>query len=56
MPLYLRRPIAMLFCLISLIMNSYIIPVIDGFEWFIPALFIKIIYGHLVQEEPYRPC
>jgi hypothetical protein len=56
MPLYLRRPMAMLFCLISLIMNYYAIPVIDGFEWFIPALFIKIIYGHLVQEEPYRSC
>lgn len=54
-PLYLQRPIAMLICLLSLLLNYYIIPTINGFEWFIPALFIKIIYGHLVQEEPYRP-
>ncbi|UJR07531.1 hypothetical protein I4U23_011819 [Adineta vaga] len=54
-PLYLQRPTAMLVCLLVLILNYYIIPPIDGFQWFIPALFIKIIYGHLVQEEPYRP-
>ena len=54
-PLYLRRPTSMLFCLISLILNCYITPLIDGFEWLIPALFIKIVYGHLVPEEPYRP-
>lgn len=55
-PLYLQRPISMFLCLISLILNYYIIPSIDGFEWLIPSLFMKIIYGHLVQEEPYRPC
>lgn len=54
-PLYLQRPTAMLFCLISLILNYYIILPIQGLEWFIPAIFIKIVYGHLVQEEPYRP-
>ncbi|CAF2618700.1 unnamed protein product [Rotaria sp. Silwood2] len=54
-PLYLQRPTAMLLCLIALLFNSYIIRTLNGFEWLIPALFIKIIYGHLVQEEPYRP-
>ena len=27
----------------------------QGFEWLVPALLIKILYGHLVKEEPYRP-
>ncbi len=54
-PLYLQRPIAMLFCLILLILNYYIMPPIHGFECFISALLIKIIYEHLVQEELYRP-
>jgi hypothetical protein len=30
-------------------------PPIHGFECFISALLIKIIYEHLVQEELYRP-
>ena len=52
-PLYLRRPVAMLGILLSLLTNAYLIPSPAGFEWLMPALFIKIIYGHLVREEPY---
>lgn len=54
MPLYLHRPAAMGIIMLAILVNYYIIPPIAGFEWFIPALFLKIVYGHIVQEEPYR--
>jgi hypothetical protein len=56
LPLYLHRPTSMLVILFAIIMNYYFITPVPGFEWFIPALFIKIIYGHIVREEPYRPA
>jgi len=54
MPLYLHRPIAMGIIMLAVLVNYYVIPPVVGFEWFIPALFLKIVYGHIVQEEPYR--
>lgn len=54
LPLYLHRPAAAGFVLLALLLNFYAIPPITGFEWLIPALFLKIVYGHSVREEPYR--
>jgi hypothetical protein len=54
-PLYLRRPVAMLIILLVLGVNLYGVAAVRGFEWLMPALFLKIVYGHLVKEEPYRP-
>lgn len=54
LPLYLQRPSAMGIIVIALLVNYYFLPSVNGFEWFIPALFLKIVYGHIVQEEPYR--
>lgn len=54
-PLYLKRPISILLLLFALLINYYFIPPIKGFEWLIPVLFVKIVLGHLVREEPYRP-
>ncbi len=54
-PLYVRRPIAMMAILWAIIINSHILQPISGFEWLAPALFIKLVYGHIVREEPYRP-
>lgn len=54
-PLYLRRPVAIGLCLAAVFLAFYISPISPGFEWFGPALFLKLIYGHLVPEEPYRP-
>ena len=54
-PLYLQRPVAFLLILTAWLIHLYGVPAIPGFAWFIPALFLKIIYGHLVREEPYRP-
>jgi len=54
-PLYLRRPVAMMAILWAIILNSYMLTPVTGFEWLTPALFVKIVYGHIVREEPYRP-
>lgn len=53
-PLYLKRPVSMLLIMLSFLINLYIIDPVAGFEWLMPLLFIKIVYGHLVREEPYR--
>jgi hypothetical protein len=55
-PLYLRRPAALLAIVACLLLNQYAIPPVAGFEWLMPALFLKIVLGHLVREEPYRPA
>lgn len=54
-PLYLRRPAALGIIMTAILLNFYIIPPVQGFEWLVPALFLKIAYGHIVREEPYRP-
>ncbi|MBL8080715.1 MAG: hypothetical protein JNM55_22275 [Anaerolineales bacterium] len=54
-PLYLQRPASMGIIMLAALFNFYIIPPVSGFEWLVPALFLKIVYGHLVHEEPYRP-
>ncbi len=54
-PLYLQRPLAFFFITLTLLLNAYALPPLAGFEWLAPALNIKILYGHLVREEPYRP-
>ena len=54
-PLYLQRPVAFFLILMALLIHLYGVSAVPGFEWFIPALFLKIVYGHLVREEPYRP-
>lgn len=54
-PLYMQRPLAMGLIMLAILVNYYIVPPISGFEWLIPALFLKIVYGHNVREEPYRP-
>ncbi len=53
-PLYLHRPAALGIIMTAILLNFYFIPPVSGFEWFVPALFLKIIYGHIVREEPYR--
>lgn len=54
-PLYLQRPTSFFIIALAVIGNLYFIEPVHGFEWLVPLLFIKIIYGHHVQEEPYRP-
>jgi hypothetical protein len=54
-PLYLRRPMATLLTVLAVIAASALLPLGAGLEWFIPCLFIKMVLGHAVQEEPYAP-
>ncbi len=53
--LHIRRPLSMLFFIGAWILNTYILTPIPGLEWVVPLLFLKLIMGHIVKEEPYRP-
>jgi hypothetical protein len=55
LPLYLHRPVALGLIMTAILVNLYVFHPVVGFEWLVPALFLKIVYGHLVREEPYRP-
>lgn len=54
LPLYLQRPFSLGMIMSAILLNFYVIQPVTGFEWLVPALFLKIVYGHIVQEEPYR--
>ncbi|BBM82282.1 hypothetical protein [Candidatus Uabimicrobium amorphum] len=51
--LYLQRCVAVLILCGAIFIDSYIFTLTPGFEWFIPILFLKLIVGHMVKEEPY---
>jgi len=53
-PLYLQRPISVFF-IAGAVISQGIIPAPEGFFWFVPLFFIKLIGGHCTREEPYRP-
>ncbi len=55
-PLYLRRPTATGLVVAAILISLYALPIARGFEWFVPCLFFKIVLGHTVREEPYRPA
>jgi hypothetical protein len=54
-PLYLRRPVALALFFGSFILTFYIYSPIPGLEWFYVVLFLKLINGNIIKEEPYRP-
>ena len=54
-PLYLARPLAVTAVMTAIVVNTYFIPVPPGFEWMLPVLVLKMVLGHAVREEPYRP-
>lgn len=54
-PLYLARPLASTLVLIALLLSAGVLPVPVGFGWLPTALFLKIVLGHSVREEPYGP-
>lgn len=54
-PLYLRRPIALLFLVAGIALSLYLIPSPAFFEWFLPVYYTKLLVSHLLREEPYRP-
>ncbi|GKX30973.1 hypothetical protein SH1V18_34530 [Vallitalea longa] len=52
-PLYLKRAVGKLLAMIAIVASIYLFTPVPGFEWFIPVLFMKIITGHMIPEEPY---
>lgn len=54
-PLYLRRPVALLLITLAFLVHGYVLPLGPALEWIVPLLFLKLVYGHAVREEPYRP-
>lgn len=53
-PLYLQRPVSV-FCIALAVLSGGILAAPEGFFWFAPLFFIKLIGGHCTREEPYRP-
>lgn len=47
-PGYLKLPVAVTFCLIAIGLVLYVLGPTPGLEWFVPALFLKLLVGHLV--------
>lgn len=54
-PLYLKRPVSFLLISLAIIIELYFVSFSTAFAWLVPFLFLKIVYGHGVREEPYRP-
>jgi len=55
LPLYLRRSAAALLVCGAMVLNLYSFPMTLGLEWFIPFLFIGLLFCLILREEPYRP-
>jgi hypothetical protein len=54
-PLHLARPLAILLVLAASLSAIYGVSAVPGFEWLLPVLFLKLVLGFGVREEPYRP-
>ncbi|AHC14075.1 hypothetical protein [Salinispira pacifica] len=54
-PLYLKRPAAFGLYGAMVVLLPRLAEVPAGLEWFIPLFYLKLILGHLLPEEPYRP-
>ncbi|WP_424972834.1 hypothetical protein [Dinoroseobacter sp. S76] len=54
-PLYLQRAMATLLTVLAMIAAIDLLPLGPGLEWVIPCLFVKMVMGHAVREEPYAP-
>jgi len=53
-PIYLQRPVAMLIVIAAVVGNT-LVTAPEGWAWFIPVFMAKLVLGHAVREEPYRP-
>ncbi|MFW6252758.1 MAG: hypothetical protein ACOC4F_02395, partial [bacterium] len=54
-PLYLKRPVAMALYGALVVVLAELVSPPAGMEWFIPLFYLKLLVGHLLPEEPYRP-
>jgi hypothetical protein len=53
LPLYLQRPIAMMFVVGAVFLNEFAFPSVPGMTWFVPVFFVKLLISHLLKEAPY---
>ncbi len=49
-PIYLKRAVAAGLYLGAVVLGLYAVTPTPGLEWFIPALFLKLLVSHLVPE------
>jgi hypothetical protein len=50
-PADLKRPVAAGLYLVALAVGLYTVGLTTGLEWFLPALYLKLLLGHLVPEQ-----
>lgn len=55
-PPYLQRPVAGAALATGLVVGSSVLSPPSHFEWFLPVFLVKLLWSHLVREEPYRPA
>lgn len=53
-PPYLQRPVAGAALAAGLFVGLTLLSAPPHFEWFLPVYLIKLVWSHLVREEPYR--
>jgi hypothetical protein len=55
-PQYLQRPVSLMLHACALLLALYVLAQPVGLEWFLPLFYLKLLVGHLPEEEPYRPA
>lgn len=52
-PVYLKRSVAEGLRLGAVALGLYAVALTPGLEWFVPALFLKLLVGHFIIETPH---
>jgi len=52
-PVRIQRALALILVMGAFVLSTYVFSLTPGFEWFLPALFTKLLISHLTYEEPY---
>lgn len=55
-PSYLQRPVAGASLAAALFVGTTLLNAPAHFAWFLPVYLVKLLWSHLVREEPYRPA
>ena len=55
LPQYIRRPIALLVVMLSIMLSQKVFVGPAGLEWLAALYIIKLVLSHGVRDEPYRP-
>jgi hypothetical protein len=52
-PRYLQRPLAVTLVVFGILLSLYVLGTPAGLEWLLPALYLKILSGHMVPDAIY---